>query len=454
MRLSILALLLLAAPAWAQSSVFVVNQGNFSDGNGSVTALPGGLDGDPAELFEGQLGSILQSATLLGNSLYLLSNTAGRIDIVDATTLERTGQITGPFSSPRYLADANSGVYVSNQVYDGTPSFILPVDLGSGTTGDPIFVEGQPEGLVPVGGLGFDNKRMYVALGSGGPDFGGADSLAVLSLNRAELIGYVDIDCYARSVAQGPGGGVVAFCSDTDEAVLVDPQTDTVTDRVAFGEDIGDPFDVGQAFAYSLEALARRPIPAGPLYVITASGFAVLDAGPTGLEITRRVVIPDADTRPISAIGVEQGRNDRVVLGRPDPDAPFSATGTATVHDATTGALLMTIQAGIYPADIVTLESSFLVANETALEAGVTVRLAGANPTRGRIALEVVLEQQSVVRISVLDVTGRVVRDLEVAVAAGMGRVDLDLDGVSPGTYLARVVLEGETASIPLTVVR
>ncbi len=452
-RLLLLLSVLLAAPVWAQP-VFVANQGNFSEGDGSLTVLPDGLDGGAVQRFDGQLGSILQSATLL-DQLYLVSNSANRIDVVDPETLQRTGQITGPFSSPRYLVDAGDGAYVSNQVYGGT-SFVLPLDLVTGLASTPIEVAGLPEGMAPVGGQPNGDNRMYVALGAFGPGAGGVDSLAVISLRDNALVGYVEIGCYASAVVPADPG-VMAFCADTDEAVVVSAQTDAVVQRIAFAA--GLPSGVGQPVAYGGRALARRAsaIPVDPFYVVTESGFAVVERTEVGWTVTREVTVPEADTRPISAIGVEQGGARRVILGRPAPDNPFTADGTVTVHDGTTGDLLATFAAGVYPAHIVTQDEAFLVATDGAAPGGadLSLALAGPHPARDRTALALRLDRAGDVRVEVFDVLGRpVARLADGPLGAGTHRVAVDTSALPAGTYLVRATADGRVSTVPLVVAR
>ena len=462
---TLLLALLLSAAAGAQQDTYVANQGNFSEGNGSLTALdPFGDPNDVTQLFEGTLGSILQSATRYENTLYLVSNSANRVDIVDLSTNARVGQITGGFSSPRYLAFIDYSVnvlpskaYVSNQVYDGGSSFVLPVDLDARTTGEPIPVEGLPEAITLDP---FRGDKAYVALGAFGPDAGGVDSVAVLDPQSDAVLRYIDIGCYARFVqAVAFDGVVLAFCEDTDEAVVIDSNTDSVVQRIAFDEEIGDPFNVGQSVGPGrpIELATRRSTPASStVFVATASGVA--EVGPTHRNgefgILRTIPIPEADTRPISAVSLS-GFDFRLVLGRPDPDNPFTADGTITTHDYDDGTLEETYPAGIYPVHIA-IDEQFPVATADAPGgADVALALAGPNPARGRTALAVTLDRPARATVTLYDVLGRPALVLDRgALAAGTHRLDLDVSALPAGLYLARLVSEGGAADVAVTVAR
>lgn len=460
MRLLVLLSLLLALPASGQQIV-VVNQGNFSTGDGSLTLIPTFGSDDPDQLFEGQLGSILQSATRYGDDLYLLSNSAGRVDIVDLETNVRTGQIANGLSNPRYLAfdpvsigsEYPAKAYVSNHVYGGT-SYISPLDLTTNTVGTAIEVDGLPE-TIALQFPGSSLRKAYVALGTFGAG-SGVDSLAVLDTAADTLRGYIDIGCYARFVRETLGDEVLAFCEDTDEAIVIDAEADTVKQRLAFGEEIGDPFGVGQSVGPGSFPIAVRRPPSIEHYVITASGIAVVEpVSRDEYAVTRTIPIPEADTRSISAVAVEAVDAFSLVLGRPDPDNPFSADGTVTVHDPDTGALLATYPAGIYPAHIA-IDDRLPTAAEGSLEAaGLRLTLAGANPVRHHTALDLALVRPASVRVDLLDGLGRYVRTVtEGGRVAGVHRLRLDVGGFAPGTYVARAVADGRAVSLPVTVVR
>lgn len=457
--------LLLAAVAMAtpaNSQTFVVNQGNYSDGNGSVTAVPFDLNDPARQLYERQLGSILQSATQIGDKLYLISNSANRIDVVDVGTQARIGQIgggdTSPFSSPRYLeysAYNRNGPYLSNHVYfGGESSYVLPLTLSGsgGTVGNPIEVDGLPEGMALLG------DSLYVALGTFGPG-SGVDSLAVIDARLNELAGYIDIECYARFVVVDQiEQDLVAFCEDTDELVVVDPGTRAVKQRLELGEEIGDPLGVGTTMAPGRIYIPVRSatLSAASYLMITASGIVEVSGETQGgkYAIERKLLIPDAGTKPISAVGPGSGR-PYLYLGRPDPTNPFTADGTITVHDDQDGSLLATYPAGIYPVHIPLDDAFGTSAEQEAAARALNLELAGPSPTQSASALAFTLRQPEAARVTLHDLLGRTVATVADRVfSAGHQRVELDVSGLAPGPYRVCVTVDGRVASLPLTVVR
>jgi hypothetical protein len=68
------------------------------------------------------------------------------------------------------------------------------------------------------------------------------------------------------------------------------------------------------------------------------------------------------------------------------------------------------------------------------------------NPTRTSTVCAFTLAQPAAVRVEVSDASGRVVRGVEPgSLAAGMHRVQVTLEGLSPGMYFVRVVAAGVT---------
>ena len=95
-------------------NLFVANQGNFSDGNGSI--LNYDLGTSSGSLILNDFGSIVQSIYIAGDSLYVIQNTGNRIDVYDLVSKQQTAQIAG-FSSPRYMIKLDDTLAVASNLY-------------------------------------------------------------------------------------------------------------------------------------------------------------------------------------------------------------------------------------------------------------------------------------------------------------------------------------------------
>jgi YVTN family beta-propeller protein len=208
-------------------AVFVVNQGNFSSGNGTVgryDPTSGEVDSTDA------LGSLLQSATLYDGRIYVAANTGNRVDVFDAATFQRVLQL--PVASPRYLAFVSpTKAYVTSQFYDFggavRPDLVTVVNPQTGATLDTVQVGGNAEGIAVVVG------RAYVATGA----FSESENVVVLDTATDAVIDTIDVGCAPRLVLADAEGDVFVVCTGgaSDEVVVLDGATGAEEARIAVG---------------------------------------------------------------------------------------------------------------------------------------------------------------------------------------------------------------------------
>lgn len=104
------------------AKVLVLNEGNFMWGNASLSMYDLNTDSisttDPFyNINNSAIGDVLQSASIIGNTIYLTVNNSGKIWILNKNTLKISGAIEG-LLSPRYVVcGADSALYVSD-LYD------------------------------------------------------------------------------------------------------------------------------------------------------------------------------------------------------------------------------------------------------------------------------------------------------------------------------------------------
>ncbi len=169
--------------------LLVVNQGNFGQGNGSLSYFSfasGTAETDAYAQANGQaIGGIIESVTEHQDALYIVVNVEDKIVVVDAESLEATGEIkdAGSLTTPRYMAFAEDKAYVSvwgpytdpdNMDYSLKSSSIAEIDLNTLQITSSIPVPSNPEGLLQVG------NKLYVAHTS--------DSLSVIDTSTKTLI--------------------------------------------------------------------------------------------------------------------------------------------------------------------------------------------------------------------------------------------------------------------------
>lgn len=130
---------------------YIVNEGNFNSGNGSVSFFSYDSAKVLNDLFfkknSRPLGDVPNSMTIQSETAYIVVNNSGKIEIADARSMASTGIITG-LNSPRNIAMAsNAKAYVTSLWSDSVTIINLAdnsvsgwIDIGR--TSESILVAG------------------------------------------------------------------------------------------------------------------------------------------------------------------------------------------------------------------------------------------------------------------------------------------------------------------------
>lgn len=158
------------------AGVLIVNEGPFSNGTGSLTIQDDNLgliqDAYTRNNCDSLAGSILQSATVIGDKIAVVSNLSNVVRILNANTMEEVGVISG-LKLPRYIVGgAGNLAYVSQWGLDGVSGSVAEVDLSTFTVLREVATGSGPEELQL-----FDNM-LYVP-NSGG--FGEDSTIVVIN---------------------------------------------------------------------------------------------------------------------------------------------------------------------------------------------------------------------------------------------------------------------------------
>lgn len=173
--------------------IFIVNEGNFTESNGSV-----GFYNESTEEISNDIynqangvspGGIIQSLYFYKNLAFIIDQAGNRVEVVEAETFKSVATIEQGLSNPRYMVISNGKGYVSNwgnydANYNLPESYVAVVDLGSYTVTKEIKTDNGSEGLINFGG------NVYVANSNS---------------NTVELINTItDVVTSSISVATGP----------------------------------------------------------------------------------------------------------------------------------------------------------------------------------------------------------------------------------------------------------
>jgi hypothetical protein len=322
------------------TGVFVANQGNFGQGNGTITVHDPST-GQTTLSATPNLSSILQSITFEGGILYATANSANRLNVFEARTMTPLGEIAD-VRNPRYITfDRLGNGYVTNLTGvneggqdDWSGGSVTTFSTVTGTKTGEIVVGANPEGLA------FVHDRVYVANSA----FGDGTTVSVINAFTQNVESTIDVECFGpRSVLVDVNNQVWVVCTGrgggnpAPGAIrLLNGRTGEILHRINLDTRLGTG-GVGQDAYYAFES--------NELYVV-AEGNRVLriDTGTRQIQAT----LGPFEGNPISAIAYDP-TDERMYLGRLDPT--WASAGNVTIHDRM-GAQLGSFGAGIAPAFI------------------------------------------------------------------------------------------------------
>lgn len=302
----------------AAGSVLVANQGNFGDGNGSVTAYDPQTEEATEAVAPAQIGSTIQGALAQDGRYYVVANTVGRLNVYDSESLDPLGQSRVLGSNPRYVAVTEGQVaYVTNPKFVGTSNVLLldVSDPAATSVTDSVAVGYTPEDVT------LTEQRAYVPLG------GFSDTTFVAAIDRSErtVAETLDIECYARFAFTDDEGEVLLPCNDADgngEVVVLDGETGSERARISL------PGTVTSAGGGSTQAASYAPGSEELYVVMDGNRVARLDTDGTGDENSLGATISVGGSNPIGAVGYDAVAGD-LYIGRVPG---FAQQGAVTIH--------------------------------------------------------------------------------------------------------------------------
>jgi YVTN family beta-propeller protein len=214
------------------NGVFIVNEGAYGSSNGSVSFYSNADDKVINDVFYKvngvQLGDVVQSATVVGDTVYIVVNNSNKIEAAYIKTMLEVGVIEG-VTSPRYMVNKNKTAYVSCW---GDNSVKI-VDLKTFSVTGSIVTGGTgPEKMLLNG-----NKLYVVNTGGWGND----STLSVINTETNEVIKNIEVPYNPKDLVKDIDGNIwllsygIEIYGDTAAAgntpsylYKIDPSTDEV----------------------------------------------------------------------------------------------------------------------------------------------------------------------------------------------------------------------------------
>ena len=188
--------------------VFIVNEGPFGSGTGTITYFNPETDSLIQDVFSRQnlgrpLGNIAQAMIAAGDKYFISVNNAGKIVVVNRKDFKLLTEIT-EVSVPRYFAVAGDELLVSAWGPDFNSGEVVVIDVKSMAIKSRIAVGGSPEGIYVAG------NRAYVALSTVGNP---SRSYAIINIAEQKVEKYIDVCDNPKFIAQASGEELWVICS-------------------------------------------------------------------------------------------------------------------------------------------------------------------------------------------------------------------------------------------------
>lgn len=173
-----------------ENGIFILNEGQFQVGNGSITYYDDNADTTALEIFSSvngrPLGDIVQSIAFDDTQGYIVVNNSNKVEVVDANTFEEIATVTG-LELPRDILIINDNkAYISQWGTDGVSGSIQIMDLNTNSISGSIDITGGgPDKLKMV------NGSVYVGYSGG---FGVDQLITIIDPNTDTVIEDIDID--------------------------------------------------------------------------------------------------------------------------------------------------------------------------------------------------------------------------------------------------------------------
>ncbi|MDQ3048665.1 MAG: hypothetical protein M3R27_14040 [Bacteroidota bacterium] len=229
------------------NGVFIVNEGPFGAGTGTLSFYSRSSGSVSNDIFEAKngypLGNIAQSMEIYNGKGYVVVNNAGKVEVVDASSLASNGVVTG-LTLPRFFIgiDANKG-YVSEWGAGGTTGAIKIIDLNTKSITGTISTGKGAEGMVKSG------TSVYVACGGG---FDNDSVVTVINSATNAVITTINVGANPKTIRMDAAGKIWVLCSGEWDAsftvlvkpgklVRIDPSTNMVDLSLPFSSTFSQP---------------------------------------------------------------------------------------------------------------------------------------------------------------------------------------------------------------------
>lgn len=228
--------------------VFVINEGNFEWGEGTVSFIDPRNNKIERNIFEKAndrvLGNVAQSMEIFDDKGFLVVNNSQKIEVVDPGSFESEHIIEG-FNSPRYFKGLNMEKGYVSDLYEGA---VYVLDLDEMEIADQINVDGWTEDMVIV------DDKLFVA---------GMESASIYEISTSSdaVTNEIDVLAEPASLIEGPDDHLWALSTGGFEETYpgmakINPDSGEIVSKFEFEDKELSPSDL--TYAQSREKFFYR----------------------------------------------------------------------------------------------------------------------------------------------------------------------------------------------------
>jgi len=219
----------------SSSGVFIINEGNFNWGNGSVSYYSYDstkIFNDIFQTINGRpVGDVPNSMIINGNKVYIVVNNSGKIEVADLLTLNSIETISG-LVSPRNISVVNEKkAYVTSLYSDSVTILSLKDNSVSGY----INIRRTSESIVIAG------KKAFISHWTGG------NEVMVINTDTDEVVDSIEVGIEPESMVLDKNFILWVLCNggwtrdNYAELVKINAQTHNVVKRFVFPSKLNSP---------------------------------------------------------------------------------------------------------------------------------------------------------------------------------------------------------------------
>ncbi len=211
-----------ALPDSSGHGVFIINEGNYTQGNAELSFLDLGLNQKFDNVFfqanNRKLGDVFQSMNIINGKAYLVINNSSKIEIINPKTFKSIGTITG-LRSPRYIIKTSTNKAYVSDIYD---NHIFVVDLSNNQILKKIPLWGWVEEMISI------NGKTYATNLRG-------SSINIIDENTNQIIDSIETPFAPKNILKDASNNLWVLCGDANASnkkhfiVKIDLETKQIT---------------------------------------------------------------------------------------------------------------------------------------------------------------------------------------------------------------------------------